>query len=146
MKTRTKKWGKDDLLFPYIEALYGLSCLKINEEQACHVIGDTSIGSFKMQTANFRFLLNTEGWQLDDASKAMKQMVDDLANKTKTDIMRLAKQVIRDRGFSDEIKTAVEHNEMVNRRKVRLNKMLESNYQAKLKMLRRRRKLVRKNA
>ena len=42
-----------------------------------------------MQAANFRYLLGLEGYQLEDASAAQRQLVDELDNMTVTQVRNI---------------------------------------------------------
>lgn len=137
-------WTKEELLMPYFEALYGTQELRLHEDEVVAIIGDTSVGSFRMQTANFRYLLNIEGTQLEHASKKMKLLIDELAGKTKTDIIRMIKRFIKSRDVSQDISDKRTNNARAYKKRDQLNAQYQKNFENKLAMIRRTRKIKRK--
>jgi hypothetical protein len=76
------------LTIAYYIAKWGFSGLQgiTLEELVNYVMPDTTVGSLKMQIANFRHVLGFEERTLKDASKAMYDLHEQLKNKTMTQV------------------------------------------------------------
>lgn len=87
MKSSKRIWNKEELTIAYYIAKWGLTGIDVTpEELAESVIGDTTEASLQMQVANFRSILNIEGFQLDHTSKAQNDLINEYKNTTMTQI------------------------------------------------------------
>ena len=87
MKSSKRIWNKEELIIAYYIAKWGLTGIDVTpEELAESVIGDTTEASLQMQVANFRSILNIEGFQLDHTSKAQNDLINEYKNTTMTQI------------------------------------------------------------
>lgn len=134
MTTKKRIWTKEELTIAYYIAKWDYNGLQIDEgELVDGVIGRTTKPSLQMQVANFRYLLDIEGYQLEDASEAMKELVAELQNKTVTQIRHMVIDYIQSHG--DEIKTASlsKNNNEARIRAKALNEQEQLNHENKLK-------------
>jgi hypothetical protein len=88
MSKKNKIWNEKELTIAYYIAKWGFSGLQgiTLEELVNYVMPDTTVGSLKMQIANFRHVLGFEERTLKDASKAMYDLHEQLKNKTMTQV------------------------------------------------------------
>lgn len=126
-------WNDQELTIAYYIAKWDVAGLKISEKDLVqYVIGETTHTSLKMQVANFRYLLGVEGPQLQDASQSMKRLVDDLANKTMTQVRNTIF------AYMEEIEASIEQlkikgvNAQINKRRDEANAQLNKNFEAQL--------------
>lgn len=134
MSKTQRIWNKQELTIAYYASKYGtLNGLKMNKEEIVnYVIGNTSERSFDMQVANFNYLLGLDGSQLEDYSKLMVEVVEDLKNKTVTQV----REIIMNYAISidDQIaanKVAFKNCEVKTKTQL-LNEELNRVYEAKL--------------
>jgi hypothetical protein len=145
MKTSKRIWTNQELTIAYYMAKWNMNGIGITEQALVDgVIGNTSVGSFRMQVANFRYLLDIEGCQLTHASKKMKELCEKLSNKTMTQVRRMVIKAIKQSDVSSEYYSTKKNNEAAYKRRDELNQLSETNYQNKLKQLKRYRNLVKK--
>lgn len=136
-------WTKSELTVAYYLAKFEGRGIKLHEDELAGII-DTSLGSLRMQVANFRYLLNIEGWQLEHASNAMKGLIDELHGKTMTEVKRLVQSFMREKNVPKEILDRRTHNIIVNKKRDSLNAQYERNFMARLSMLKSKRRLKKK--
>jgi hypothetical protein len=88
MSKKNKIWNEKELTIAYYIAKWGFSGLQgiTLEELVNYVMPDATVGSLKMQIANFRHVLGFEERTLKDASKAMYDLHEQLKNKTMTQV------------------------------------------------------------
>jgi len=137
MSNNTKRiWNTEELTMAYYIAKWDENGLKMSKEDlAEYVITNTSTQSLKMQAANFRFLLGLEGYQLEDASAAQRQLVDELDNLTVTQVRNIIftySDSVSDRTEELKRKSA---NKSVNQKRDDENAKLDEVFQAKVKSL-----------
>jgi hypothetical protein len=137
MSNNTKRiWNTEELTIAYYIAKWDENGLKMSKEDlAEYVITNTSVRSLNMQAANFRFLLGLEGYQLEDASAAQRQLVDELDNLTVTQVRNIIftyADSVSDRTEELKRKSA---NKSVNQKRDEANAELEAQFQAKVKSL-----------
>lgn len=91
MSNKNKVWSEKELTIAYYIAKWGFSGLQgiTLEELVNYVMPDTTVGSLKMQIANFRHVLGFEERTLKDASKAMYGLHNQLKNDTMTQVRSL---------------------------------------------------------
>lgn len=96
-KKNLHNWTRQDMTLAYYVAKWGTNGLEVEsiKDLAEHVI-ESSVRSLSMQASNFRHLLNIEGSQLSDYSKLAAEIVEELANKTYTQVKALCNQIIAD--------------------------------------------------
>ena len=84
-------WNNEELTIAYYASKYGsLNGLNMRKDEIVnYVIGNTTERSFDMQVANFNYLLGLDGSQLEDYSKAMVEVVENLKNKTVTQVREI---------------------------------------------------------
>jgi hypothetical protein len=126
-------WNNKELTIAYYIAKWDSNGLKMSKEDLAEfVITNTSIRSLDMQAANFRFLLGLEGYQLEDASVAQKNLVDELDNLTVTQVRNIIftyADSVSDRTEELKRKSA---NKSVNQKRDELNAELDKNFQARV--------------
>lgn len=135
-------WTKGELRIAYYIAKWGYHALNITEEELVdHVIGDTSTTSLRRQSANFRFILGIDGYQLEHVSRAQKNLVDELASQNQQQVRRDITAFIDHR--SDEIfdRKVSSHNKVVEKKKEDLNNQLQLDFKNKLAIISRGRNL-----
>ena len=140
-------WSSNELIIAYYIAKHGYAGLKISEHDFVeYIIGDTTMPSLRMQVANFRYLLNIEGYQLaaDGKQVAKSKIVEDLQNLTATQVRRIIKDYVDSVEDSIEIAQRNKANREINKKKDALNAQEKINFENKLSHLRRYRRLVRK--
>ena len=144
METSIKKriWNKEELTIAYFIAKWGVDPLKMSEDELVeYVIGDTTKNSLKKQVANFRYLLNLDGYKLKDYSKAMSELVDELKNETYTNVKNSIEGYITEN--QDKISNLLvkSSNKKIDEKKHLLNKDLDDNFNRQLEAKRRFRRL-----
>lgn len=136
MSSKKRIWSKDELTIAYYIAKWGYAGLRISEyDFAEYIIGNTSIPSLKMQVANFRYLLGIDGFKLEDASKAMKDLTEELSNSTITQVRRMILNYVDSCNEKIEIEKSKSINKQVNKRRDELNEQYDNNFKAKLNMM-----------
>lgn len=144
METSIKKriWNKEELTIAYFIAKWGVDPLKMSEDELVeYVIGDTTKNSLKKHVANFRYLLNLDGYKLKDYSKAMSELVDELKNETYTNVKNSIEGYITEN--QDKISNLLvkSSNKKIDEKKHLLNKDLDDNFNRQLEAKRRFRRL-----
>lgn len=137
MSNNTKRiWNTEELTIAYYIAKWDINGLKMSREDLANfVITNTSVRSLNMQAANFRYLLGLEGYQLEDASQAQRQLVDELDNMTVTQVRNnifTYADSVSDR--TEELRVTFE-NKSVNQKRDEANAQLDAVYQKKVKSL-----------
>lgn len=83
MKNKKRIWNKHELTIAYYIAKWGYYGIKTTEDNLVyHTIGDTTLKSFRMQVAKFRFLLGLEKAEFCNPSKNAKDVTKELKDKT----------------------------------------------------------------
>lgn len=126
-------WNTNELTIAYYIAKWDINGLKMSREDlADFVITNTSVRSLNMQAANFRFLLGLEGYQLEDASQAQRQLVDELDNMTVTQVRNTIFT------YADSVSERTEElrvtfaNKSVNQKRDEANTQLDAIFQKKV--------------
>lgn len=135
MKNSKRIWNNNELIIAYYIAKWDVNGLKMTEEELAEfVIGNTSTQSLKMQAANFRHLLGIEGYTLEDASNAQRDVVEQLKNKTVTQVRNIIFTYAD--SVSEQVATlkATKSNKVVNEKRDELNKLMQKNFENELKM------------
>jgi hypothetical protein len=138
------KWNREELIIAYYIAKWDYTGLKISEtELVNYVIGNSTVPSLQMQTANFRHLLGVEGYKLSagDGCVGKKEIVDEMSNKTVTQVRGIIFEYIDN--IMDKVKerTTNTHNKEVNKKRDALNAQEERNYLAQVAQKRKFRRL-----
>jgi len=127
-------WNNEELTIAYYVSKYGtLNGLNIRKDEIVnYVIGNTSERSFDMQVANFNYLLGIGESQYTDYSKAMVEVVEELKNKTVTQV----REIIMNYAISIDEQIAINKtnfkNTEVKDKTQLLNEELNRVYEAKL--------------
>jgi len=132
MKNVQHEWSKNDLTIAYYLTRWDYSGLGINDEDIVDsVIPNTTVHSLNMQMANFRFLLNLDGYVLSDASTLMKEIVDTFENSTTEFVKNIVINFIQkcDVTLGRNLRT----NRKVNEKKDELNRLAQEMFDKKLK-------------
>jgi len=146
MSRKQRIWSEIELTIAYYIARWDYAGLKISEyEMVEYIIQDTTINSLNMQVANFRFLLGIDGRQLEDASKAMRELVNKLDGKTIVQIRRTILDYACEKDTSFSINCHKQNNKAINKKKDKLNEQYRFNFEKELERRSRGRRLVRKN-
>jgi hypothetical protein len=133
MKIIKHDWTKNDLMIAYYITKWDYSGLGIDENDIVDsVIPNTTVHSLNMQVANFRHLLNIDGYKLSDSSKLMGEIVDKYESTPMLEVRKIVLDIID----KSDIKIARvgRSNKIVDQRKLELNAQLNKDYEAKLKM------------
>jgi len=134
MKVLKHEWSEKDLVVAYYISKWDYSGLGIDEEDLVDtVIPNTTVQSLSMQVANFRHLLNIEGYKLSDSSKLMKVIVDKYDGLSMLKVRGIVSEIID--GCDVELGRGIRSNKLVDKKKLELNAELERNFQAKLKLM-----------
>lgn len=143
METSKKRiWSKEELTIAYFIAKWSIGPLKMSEEDLVDcVIGNTSLNSLNKQVANFRYLLNIDGYKLKDYSKAMSSLVDELQNLTYHKVREMIQLYIKSNEETINCLIIKSKNSSVNEIKDALNLNLSKNYERQLEAKRKFRRL-----
>lgn len=132
--TKLRIWSEKELTIAYYIAKWDFNGLGVSEEDVVElIIGETTIPSLKMQIANFRFLLNIEGYQLKDVSKAMKDLADKLKDKTMSQVRKIVLEIIDEQSEIIEKAQISRNNKLANSRRDVLNQQEVLDHENKLK-------------
>jgi hypothetical protein len=135
MKNSKRIWNNNELIIAYYVAKWDVNGLKMTEEElAEYVIGNTSAQSLKMQAANFRHLLGIEGYTLEDASQAQRDVVEQLKNSTVTQVRNMIFTYTDSVQEEFDARKASKTNKAVNEKRDQLNAQLQKDFEAQLKM------------
>lgn len=129
----THDWTVQDLVIAYYITKWEYSGLGIDETDLVDsVITETTVHSLNMQVANFRHLLNIDGYKLSDSSKMMGEIVDKYESSSMLDVRKVVLKIIENSDV--EIGRNIRNNKVIVQKKLELNSELNKNYEAKLKM------------
>lgn len=137
MANSKRIWNKEELTFAYYVSKYGtLNGLNMDKEEIVnYIIGDTTERSFDMQVANFNYILgHIDSYQLDATSKLQGEIVEELKNKTVTqvrDILINYAESVDDKARERKVKAK---NKTANEKVAELNAISQGNFEAKLAM------------
>ena len=136
-KSQKRIWSTEELTIAFYISKYGMNGLNTNKQELVdYVIGNTTQRSLDMQVANFNFLLGVGEYQLEDASKAQKDVVDALGNKTITQVRKLIFS------YMDEIDSTITQrqtsvkNKSVTEKRDEANALLNSTFENKIAAMR----------
>lgn len=143
MASKTKRiWSKEELTIAYYIAKWDYSGLNISEDDfANYIITDTTVASLRMQTSCFRYLLGLSGSRLTHCSEAMRELVDELANKTISQVRRSILNYVDEQEESIKILTRQKGNQKINKKKDALNEQYRMNFENKVTALSKGRRL-----
>jgi len=135
---REKVWSEEELIIAYYIAKWNLSGIQISEEDLAAYVIDTTANSLKMQTANFRHLLQIDGYQLAAGPSLgcnKRVIIDKLKDKTITQVRKIILDYIDsiDKDILKRKSTSV--NLSINKNKEKLNKTSQLIFEQKLKSL-----------
>lgn len=93
-------WNKHELSIAYYVAKWGYYGINTTEDNLVyHIIGDTTVKSFRIQVAKFRFLLGLSAVQeYYSPSKNVKDVVKELEDKTVSQVRKIISDYIEDCG------------------------------------------------
>lgn len=134
--TSSKKriWNEKELTIAYYIAKWDMLGVGVElEDLVNEVIGDTTVNSLNMQVANFRFLLNIPGRQLEHASNVMKELVDKYQNQTMTQMRRLLNVIISESDVKIEKAKTRRNNDTANEKRDVLNEQERIDHLNKMK-------------
>jgi len=99
MATRSKtlglhEWSKEDNIVAYYYSKYGTYGLYLRDENSLAKWIGSSLGSLKMQAANFRALMGLKEYSLSDYSKLQAEVYNECGNMSKIELMKLVKKII----------------------------------------------------
>jgi len=134
MKVLKHEWSEKDLVIAYYISKWDYNGLGIDEYDLIDsVIPNSTVQSLSMQVANFRHLLNIDGYKLSDSSKLMKVIVDKYDGVPAEKVKGIVSKIID--GCDVELGRGKRSNKAIDKKKLELNAELERNYQAKLKLM-----------
>lgn len=129
-------WTNEALTIAYYFAKYDDGQLKMDEDYIVDfVIPNTSKASLKMQTMNFRELLEVDGPKLSHISAKQREVADMLSNLTVTQVRK------RIFDYCDTMEVQIEQAKVKKQNKTaatktkELNDVLNSNFERKLKAM-----------
>lgn len=135
MKIIKHEWMENDLVIAFYISKWDYSGLGVDENDVVDsVIPNTTVHSLNMQVANFRHLLNIDGYKLSDSSKMMGVIVDKYESSTMLEVRKIVTDIID--GSNVELGRDIRNNKNVNKRKTELNSELNKNFESKLKLFR----------
>lgn len=143
---RQRKWTEKELLVAYYVARFGRTGLDADDDELTEIIiPGSTIAGLNMQAANFRYLLNLDGYKLSHTSKLQEKITEEYKNKTTTQIRNELHEFFC--SFEEKVESnAVKRNNCeCERRKQALNTQYEENFKAKFTQLSKGRRLVRVN-
>lgn len=99
MATRSKtlglhEWSKEDNILAFYYTKYGTYGLYLKDENSLAKWIGSSLGSLKMQSANFRGLMGESERALSDYSKLQAEVYNEYGNTSKMVLMKVAKRII----------------------------------------------------
>jgi len=99
MATRSKtlglhEWTKEDNILAFYYTKYGTYGLYLKDEGSLAKWIGTSLGSLKMQSANFRGLMGESERALSDYSKLQAEVYNECGDMSKMELMKLCKSII----------------------------------------------------
>ena len=99
MATRSKtlglhEWTKEDNVLAFYYTKYGTYGLYLTDEKQLAKWIGSSLGSLKMQSANFRGLMGESERALSDYSKLQSEVYNEYGNMSKMELMKVAKLII----------------------------------------------------
>lgn len=99
MATRSKtlglhEWSKEDNILAFYYTKYGTYGLYLKDENSLAKWIGSSLGSLKMQSANFRGLMGESERALSDYSKLQAEVYNEYGNTSKMALMKVAKRII----------------------------------------------------
>ena len=143
MSTEKRIWSKKELVIAYYFAKWDMNGLGISKEELVNgVIGNTTIPSLDMQAANFRHIMGIEGYQLTNASKLMYKVVEELKDKTVTQMRKMVSKIIDKSELDIEVSNRRQNNIKVSLKADALNEFERTNFENQLKARRQHRNLV----
>lgn len=135
MKNSKRIWNNNELIIAYYVAKWDVNGLNMTEDElAEYVIGNTSTQSLRMQAANFKHLLGIEGYTLEDASQAQRDVVEQLKNSTVTQVRNIIFTYTDSVQEEFDARKASKVNKEVNEKRDQLNEKLQKDFEAQLKM------------
>ena len=131
MRNLQHEWSKTELTIAYYLAKWDYTGLGISAEDIVDsVIPETTVHSLNMQTANFRYLLNIDGYKLSDASKLMKEIIGKYQNSTREMVRKLVLKSIQKCDLM--VGRNLRSNRKIEEKKDVLNRELQERFEAKL--------------
>lgn len=128
-------WTIEDLTIAYYVTKWDCKGLGIDENDIVDcVITDTTLQSLKMQMANFRHLLNIDGYKLSDSSKLMSIVVEKYDGCSMKEVQKDVSSIIDNSDI--ELNRSIKANIVIDRTKQELNSKLNEQFEAKLRSMR----------
>ena len=136
MKEQIKNWSTEELALAMYITKFGIANLGIDEVEAVDVIGNTTMSSLKMQMANFRHILDIEGWKLDPGNQPGKQEVaEEYGNLTITQFRSKVIKFIDQRDSTLRKSKVQRTNRTISKVAKELNERSQENFEAKMKAM-----------
>ena len=88
------EWTKEDTILTFYRARWGTRGLYFENDKAFANFIGVSVGSFKMQVANFRALMGESDQILTDYSKLQKEVFDTYKDTPRYELMKIVKKII----------------------------------------------------
>jgi hypothetical protein len=88
------EWSKEDNILALYYTKYGTFGLYLRDENSLASWIGTSVGSLKMQSANFRALMGQTNYSLSDYSKIQSEVYNQYGNMSKVEMMKVVKNII----------------------------------------------------
>jgi len=127
-------WTREELIITYYVTRYDLTGLGITEEDlVLGVIGGTTVHSFHMQQANFRYGLGIEGYQLDSVSRSMWNLIEEFKDKEMLDIRPMIIDYISKSNEKIKKSQIQQRNKKTETKMSEANRLLDEQFQRELK-------------
>jgi hypothetical protein len=97
MKTNKKglhEWSKNDTILTLYVTKFGTKGIYLKSESDVSKFIGSSMGSLKMQMANFKFLMGFNQNSLSDFSKLQKEVFDEFNHLSQFDLLKVVKKII----------------------------------------------------
>jgi len=143
MKNSKRMWTKEELTIAYYIAKWDYNGLRATENDLVDIaIGNTTKASLNMHVANFRHLLNIDGYKLENTSKLMDVIIEELKNKTITQVRSIVNKILA--GKEDKFAAAQtnRNNAKIAEGAEKANILLTLIFEKKLKSMNRYRNLI----
>ena len=135
MKTTKRIWNKTELTIAYYIAKWDYNGLAIEEEDLVEaVIENTTVASLRFQVANFRHVLNIEGFKKEGASAEMFALAEELKDTTSTNVRKIVLKAIENSEAKIKSNQVNKENKAAMKKRDLLNALSQKNFEAEMKL------------
>jgi hypothetical protein len=142
MKQPKRIWSREELIIAYYIAKWDYNGLSITSEDIVDIaIKGSSKSSLNMHVANFRHLLNIDGYKLEHTSKLMDEVVEEMKNKTVTQVRGIVNMILDKKEDELEAARVKRKNAQIAERAEKANVVLFLIFENKVKAMQKHRRL-----